>query len=117
MGRRYSNGFSLLQSFTWARNYTQDFTLGNTSILIYIPRQIYSNDVRFHYTITPIYELPFGRGKYFMGHTSRGMEQVVGGWELTGIYNFQSGNPIVIPSSLATAASPHLAAGGATDTC
>jgi hypothetical protein len=97
--RRYSNGFSLLQSFTWARNYTQDFTLGNTSILIYIPRQIYSNDVRFHYSLTPVYELPFGKGKYFMGNTSRGMEQLVGGWELTGIYNFQSGNPIVLPTN------------------
>jgi hypothetical protein len=34
-----------------------------------------------------------------MGHTSRGMEQLVGGWELTGIYNFQSGNPIVLPTN------------------
>ena len=68
--RRYSNGFSYLQSFTWGRNYTQDFYLGNTSIQLYIPRQIYSNDIRFHYTVTPIYELPFGKGKKFLSHSN-----------------------------------------------
>lgn len=97
--RRYSNGFSLLQSFTWARNFTQDFLLGNENIQIYIPRQIYSNDIRFHYTLTPIYELPFGHGKRFLGHVGRGMEQLVGGWEFTGIYNYQSGTPLVLPTN------------------
>jgi hypothetical protein len=97
--RRYSNGFSLLQAFTWGRNYTQDFTLGNTSIFYYIPRQIYSNDVRFHYTLTPIYELPFGKGKLFLKNSNRGMEQLVGGWEVTGIYNFQSGTPLTLPTN------------------
>jgi len=29
------------------------------------------------------------------------MEQLVGGWEFTGIYNFQSGNPIVLPTNSA----------------
>jgi hypothetical protein len=97
--RRYSNGFSLLQAFTWGRNYTQDFYLGNTTISLYLPRQIYSNDVRFHYTLTPIYELPFGKGKLFLKGSNRAMEQLVGGWELTGIYNFQSGTPLVLPTN------------------
>jgi hypothetical protein len=99
--RRYSNGFSLLQAFTWGRNFTQDFTLGNTSISYYIPRQIYSNDVRFHYTLTPIYELPFGKGKLFLKGSNRAMEQLVGGWEVTGIYNFQSGTPLTLPTNSA----------------
>ena len=97
--RRYSNGFSLLQAFTWGRNYTQDFYLGNTSISLYLPRQIYSQDVRFHYTLTPIYELPFGKGKRFLNGSNRAMEQLVGGWEFTGIYNFQSGTPLVMPTN------------------
>lgn len=99
--RRYSNGFSLLQAFTWGRNFTQDFTMGNTSIAYYVPRQIYSNDVRFHYTLTPIYELPFGKGKLFLGDSNRAMEQLVGGWEITGIYNFQSGTPLTLPTNSA----------------
>jgi hypothetical protein len=97
--RRYSNGFSLLQAFTWGRNFTQDFIMGNTSIGYTIPRQIYGNDVRFHYTLTPIYELPFGKGKLFLKDSNRAMEQLVGGWELTGIYNFQSGTPLTLPTN------------------
>ena len=97
--RRYSDGFSYLQSFTWGRNYTQDFYLGNTSIQLYIPRQIYSNDVRFHYTVTPIYELPFGKGKRFLHNEGFATEQVVGGWEFTGNYNYQSGTPITLPTN------------------
>ena len=97
--KRYQNGFSLLQAFTWGRNFTQDFTLGNTALQIYIPRQIYSNDVRFHYTIAPIYELPFGRGKRFASHSNFATQQLVGGWEFSGIYNYQSGTPIVLPTN------------------
>lgn len=97
--KRYQNGFSLLQAFTWGRNFTQDFTLGNTSLQIYIPRQIYSNDVRFHYSLAPIYELPFGRGKRFVSHSNIVVEELAGGWEVTGIYNYQSGTPIVLPTN------------------
>ncbi len=99
MEKRYENGFSLLQSFTWARDFTQDFTLGNADILVYVPRQIYSNDVRFHYTVAPIYELPFGRGKRFLANSGWAANELVGGWEFTGIYNFQSGTPIVLPTN------------------
>lgn len=101
MEKRYQSGFSLRQSFTWARDFTQDFTLGNADIQIYVPRQIYSNDVRFHYTAAPIYELPFGRGKRFLANDSHLLEELVGGWEFTGIYNFQSGTPIVLPTNSA----------------
>jgi hypothetical protein len=97
--KRYQNGFSLLQAFTWGRNFTQDFTLGNTALQLYIPRQIYSSDVRFHYSIAPIYELPFGRGKRFLAHANFGMQQLAGGWEFSGIYNYQSGTPIVLPTN------------------
>jgi hypothetical protein len=57
--------------------------------------------VRFHYTLTPIYELPFGKGMKFFNHAGHGMELLVGGWEFTGIYNFQSGNPLVLPTNSA----------------
>lgn len=97
--RRYSNGFSLLQSFTWGRNFTQDAYIGNISLTRYIPRQIYNNDIRFHYVISPIYELPFGRGRKFLNHANFFTEQLVGGWEFTGIYNFQSGTPLTLPTN------------------
>ncbi|HXI38896.1 MAG TPA: carboxypeptidase regulatory-like domain-containing protein [Bryobacteraceae bacterium] len=38
-----------------------------------------------------IYELPFGRGKHFGSHVSRLVNEVVGGWQVAFIGNWQSG--------------------------
>jgi hypothetical protein len=37
------------------------------------------------------YELPFGRGKRFGSHVSRGMDELVGGWQLAFIGSWRSG--------------------------
>jgi len=39
-----------------------------------------------------IYELPFGNGKHFANHVSKALNQVVGGWQLAFIGNWQSGS-------------------------
>jgi hypothetical protein len=41
-----------------------------------------------------IYELPFGRGKAFLAQSNAITSRIVGGWQLNGIYAFQSGSPI-----------------------
>ncbi|MDE1176390.1 MAG: carboxypeptidase-like regulatory domain-containing protein [Edaphobacter sp.] len=99
--RRYKNGFSLLQSFAWGRNYTTDGFRGNTTLLLYRPHQIYTSDVRFNYTVTPIYELPIGRGKALLRNTSRFGDLIAGGWTVTGSYHFNSGTPIALPTNSA----------------
>lgn len=38
-----------------------------------------------------IYELPFGRGKHFANHVSRGLNELVGGWQLAFIGVWRSG--------------------------
>ncbi|HJZ96192.1 MAG TPA: TonB-dependent receptor [Candidatus Solibacter sp.] len=38
-----------------------------------------------------IYELPFGRGKHFASHVSRLVNEIVGGWQVAFIGNWQSG--------------------------
>jgi hypothetical protein len=41
--------------------------------------------------------LPFGRGKRFLGNTSGWAEQVIGGWQTTGIFRWNSALPIQGP--------------------
>ena len=38
-----------------------------------------------------VFEMPFGRGRKFLGSTSGWLERIVGGWELDGIVRLQSG--------------------------
>jgi hypothetical protein len=40
-----------------------------------------------------VYELPFGKGKKYAGSSSRAMDLVVGGWQLSNTTNWSSGLP------------------------
>jgi hypothetical protein len=46
-----------------------------------------------------VYDLPVGRGKKFLGGSSRAADLAVGGWEITGITTFQTGFPFGIGAS------------------
>lgn len=48
------------------------------------------------------YELPFGRGKAFGSGISRGLDYVIGGWQLSGTLLVASGRPFTVYSGLNT---------------
>jgi hypothetical protein len=52
-----------------------------------------SGDYPDHFVITGQYELPFGRGKKFLG-SSRPADVVVGGWVLASVYTWESGGAL-----------------------
>ncbi|MEO8100803.1 MAG: TonB-dependent receptor [Acidobacteriota bacterium] len=58
-------------------------------------------DVRHVFKANYIYLLPFGKGKMFDGRNSI-VNQVIGGWSLGGIWNYQSGAPFSILSGYGT---------------
>jgi len=45
------------------------------------------------WVFSPIYELPFGKGKMFLGNSSRALDYLVGGWQLSDTTNWSSGLP------------------------
>lgn len=52
---------------------------------------------RHRFVSTFLYELPFGRGRRFASSVGRGMDMLVGGWDVTGVTLVQSG-PFLTPS-------------------
>ncbi len=46
-----------------------------------------------------LYDLPFGHGKKFVNTSSKVLDEVVGGWEATGIVTFQQGFPLTIQAN------------------
>jgi hypothetical protein len=46
-----------------------------------------------------IYELPFGRGKRFASHSSKLLNEIVGGWQVAFIGNWQGGFWMGVPST------------------
>jgi Carboxypeptidase regulatory-like domain len=59
-------------------------------------------DIRHLVNANFIYELPFGRGKAFGGNVPGWANQIIGGWEFTGIFTGRSG----LPFSTTTTAFP-----------
>lgn len=54
-----------------------------------------------------VYELPFGRGRRFASALPGWLNHIVGGWMMTGIFNYQSGEPFTVYSGIRTVNSQH----------
>jgi hypothetical protein len=60
-----------------------------------------------------IYDLPFGKGKTFMGSTSRFVDAVLGGWSLSGRYDQRNGRPQTVIFSGRDTSNTNLSSGRA----
>jgi len=92
--KRFSRGLTFLSSFTWS--HTID-TRGEQAIRwrdhhnTSIERGSSWVDVRLAYTLSALYELPFGQGKRWL-NTSL-LRHFVGGWQIGGLLSLYSGLP------------------------
>ena len=46
-----------------------------------------------------VYQLPFGKGKQLLGSASRGLDMIVGGWQIEGILTVMTGLPFTVSYS------------------
>jgi hypothetical protein len=54
-------------------------------------------DVRHIINANAVWEMPFGRGRTFFGDAGRVTNAIIGGWQLGGIFRWNSGLPIFSP--------------------
>jgi hypothetical protein len=97
--RRFSQGFSLIASFTWSKlfedtAYYPDGT-GNTNPNPQVEHKLGGEDRPLVFSFAPVWELPFGRGRKFGASMPRFLDAFAGGWVLTAQYQLQSGVPVV----------------------
>lgn len=62
-----------------------------------------STDLRHSFTLSYVYDLPFGRGQRYLSTLSPALNQLVGGWQFSGITRLRSGFPLgatITPSLL-----------------
>jgi hypothetical protein len=108
MDKKFSNGLYFLAGYTWAHCLDDAFgPIGQSQYGGYRNpgflgfRYDYgacTQDVRNRFTFSPQYELPFGRGRRFLNRGGL-VNQAVGGWTTSFIFQVQSGNPIFLNSS------------------
>ena len=89
--KRFSSGYSLVAHYTLARAYKYP---GNywpvDGTVVYGP----SDWQRTHvFVLTNEWQLPVGKGKKWLGSSSRGLDYLVGGWQMNAVTTWESGLP------------------------
>jgi hypothetical protein len=90
LDHRMAAGLTLNAYYTYSRAYDNDGSY-QPDLTQGWGRQDFNRDSVL--IITSLYELPFGRGKHYMGNVSRGMDYVVGGWQWNATFTIGSGLP------------------------
>jgi Carboxypeptidase regulatory-like domain/TonB dependent receptor-like, beta-barrel len=91
--KRYTAGLSMLAAYTWAKlidDVSGSFADPRNPGL---ERSLGSLDTPHRLVTSFSYELPFGKGKHFAGGIPSWANKFVGGWQLGGIVQYQSGFP------------------------
>lgn len=92
MQRRFSGGYTLSGAYTYSK-FTEAIDFLNPAD----PEPwngISSADTPHRLSVNGILELPFGRGRRFGSSASPLVNGFIGGWQLNGIYTYQSGFPL-----------------------
>ena len=120
MRKRFDRGFSYQVGYTYSiskdtRSWDPTFAVanrGNAQSASSTPFDIYGSrdanyawsdfDRRHAIQAYSVYELPFGRGRRWGSEISRPIDWIVGGWQLSGLFNLASGRPYTFYSGINT---------------
>ena len=101
--RRLSKGLLVQGSYTFAKAMANTFASSSAvfdqPITLRYPglsKSLSPFNVKHGFKVNWIYELPFGKGKTFLGNVGRLADLAVGGWEFHGTARVQSGTPFSI---------------------
>src|SRR5258707_5741440 len=89
--KRFTQGLQFISHYTYSHANGYDGTYYPIDHRIaWGPVDFNRNHV---WVFSPVYELPFGKGKQYMGDAGRALDYVVGGWQLSNNTTWSSGLP------------------------
>jgi hypothetical protein len=101
--KRFSSGLSFLVSYTLSKTMSNTdtgfstFNFGSENKFNQKSEwSIAGNDQTHILNISGVYELPIGPGKKFLNKGSQLAKNVVGGWQVTGVFQYSSGTPLTV---------------------
>ena len=91
--RRMARGLQFQSSWVWARDIGDVDAGGGLENPFDRRREVaVSPDIPTHrFTTNVIYQLPFGKGRTFLSSANRAANAIVGGWDVSAIYSYYSG--------------------------
>lgn len=103
--KRFSKGLYVLNSFTWSKSIGDSEqaleqapgqTIANQQNIRNLAAEMgpSSYDVKLNNVTSVVYQLPFGKGRQFLGNINRIADLALGGWELNAINTATTGIPL-----------------------
>jgi hypothetical protein len=106
--RRFTKGLSIITTYVWSHaidNAPGGFCTGGTGpstcgfanpLRPELDKASSDFDVRHRFNFASVWDLPFGRGRTYLSGVSRGVDFLVGGWQLNTDITIQSGPPFTV---------------------
>lgn len=97
VNKNFSHGLNFLANYTWSHllDTPGGSNYGGTSPqnpdCRYCDYGADSNNYPNIFTAAWVYDLPAGHGRHFLASSNKVVDTVLGGWELSGIYHYNSG--------------------------
>ena len=101
--RRFSDGFSIISSYTFAKaidNTPGGFCLSgggqrncgpDNPLRLDLDRGLSDTDIRHRVTFASVYDIPVGKKRKFLSDAPTALDYVIGGWQINTIVTLQSG--------------------------
>jgi hypothetical protein len=90
--KSFTNGFNLLATYVYINESSQINNFNDQTYYSNTFQWQASNQPRHRMNIASTYELPFGKGRAFMNTSSTVVDALVGGWKITPVLQYISGD-------------------------
>ena len=101
LDRQFSNGVSMYANYVWSKtlgNIESSFEGENSGSIDYYNLKLEKTpatyDTPHMFKAYVQYDLPFGKGKAFGSDANKWVNGLIGGWQISAIFNYFSGTPI-----------------------
>jgi hypothetical protein len=98
--RRLTAGFTNTSSFTWAKAQSPGDTIDPNRR--WSEGSLSASDRKAQFVSNGTWSLPVGTGHALLGNAPRWVDQIIGQWQLGGIFNVTSGAPLSFESGIQT---------------
>ncbi|HVE58476.1 MAG TPA: TonB-dependent receptor [Pyrinomonadaceae bacterium] len=96
--KRFSKGYTIQAAYTWSKwlQATEYLNAGDERPT----KMISDQDSPHRLSLSGIFALPFGKGKWLLSNANGFVDRIVNGWQIQGVYTFQVGFPIAFNTDL-----------------
>ncbi|HYP52798.1 MAG TPA: carboxypeptidase-like regulatory domain-containing protein [Pyrinomonadaceae bacterium] len=107
--QRFRNSFFLDFNYTFSKSMDDASSLESNAVLTSLIRQpldleaqrsVSDFDIRHNINANFLYELPIGRNRALFNNLPRVADAILGGWQMSGIFRYNSGLPFDAPSDI-----------------